>query len=207
MSGQDQAERPLQITRFMPSWLVDNPRDVFLVLGLAAVGLGIGWWRTRRPGYALGLVLVALALLIVLGLWYLVDTDAKQIQYKVKAMTDAVAAGSVDKIFAHVSDQFSLQGRLKKDQFRERVERHIRGNDVTKIEVWRFEPLEISRAERNAVVIFKVKAEGSAFRGYEFFNCKATFVLDPDEQWRLKDFRLYWPQIDPRTGEDLHLPF
>ncbi len=191
----------------MPSWLVDDPTNVLLVLGLVAAGLGIVWWRTRQRAYVIGLLIVGAIIVAVLSLKFLVPTDFKQIVRKTREMADAVADRDVNRIFTHMSDQFMLQDNVKKADFRQRVEGYIKRGDVTGVEVWDFEAVEISRPKRTAVVIFRTKGKGPAFGGFGNFNCKATFVLDSDQEWRMKDFRLYWPHVDPRVGEELQYRF
>jgi hypothetical protein len=190
----------------MPSWLVDDPTTVLAVLGLAGFGVGVAWWLTRRRGYLFG---VAAAVGLMVAVWLLhrfVETDAKRIERVVRAMAAGVPARDADRIFAHISDDFRLRGQTAKADFRRTVEGHLRRGDVTDLAVYAFNPLEIARNKRSATVLFGAKGKGPGFQGYEMYNVKAFFVLDPDGQWRLKDFRLYLPQVDPGTGEEITLP-
>lgn len=188
----------------MPSWLVDDPSVVYLLLGVVALGLVAGWWSSRDRRYLIGLGGVALLFLIVLLVSRLVDTDAKRIKRSLDEMAEGVRARSADRIFAHLSSRFRV-GHLGKPEFRPVVERYLKSGEVTGMKVWDFEPHTIT--SDRATVFFKVKGEGSANFGYEFFNCRAVFVRDPDGQWRLQTFRLYSPQTDPASEESLTFPF
>lgn len=188
----------------MPSWLVDDPSVLYLLLAVAALGLAAGWWSRRDRRFLIGLGAVAVLFLVVLLVSRLVDTDAKRLQRALTAMAEGVNARNVDRIFAHISDRFRL-GSRGKSEFRPVVERYVQTGEVTGMKYWDFEPHEITRDR--ATVFFKVKGAGSANFGYEFFNCRAVFVRDPDGQWRLQTFRLYSPQTDPATEESLTLPF
>jgi hypothetical protein len=190
----------------MPSWIVDDPSTVYLILGISALCLGAAWWQTRKLVFLIGLGSVALVFLIVLLLSKIIDTDHKQIERKLLEMAKGVKDLNAEHIFEHISKDFQL-GSLGKKEFRPIVERYMKTRQVTGMEVWDYSAKEISRPNRTATVFFKVKGKGNATFGYEFFNCQSIFVLDPDDQWRLKSFQLYQPQIDPASGQSLNLPF
>jgi hypothetical protein len=80
-----------------------NPTLVGVLLGLVAFGLAVGWWRSRRVGYAIAGV-VALAILGIV--WFLhvyVDTDAKQIDRIIGAGVEAHNGGDtcLDRIYLY----------------------------------------------------------------------------------------------------------
>jgi hypothetical protein len=185
----------------MLTWLVDDPSVVYLILGVLALVLGALWWLRRRPGYLIGMAVAAglLVLAVLVSFW--VDTDAKQIKRNLDHMAAAVGAHNVDEIFAYISDDFFLDKRLDKAHFKQIAQGYLQGGQVSSLEVWDF--VLVSQAQGTATVTYKAKPKGAVFRGHEVFNCKATFVLDKDGQWRLKDFQLF----DPLNGEALQLPF
>jgi hypothetical protein len=190
----------------MTEWLVDDPSTIYLLLGIVAAGFGIAAWSSRKRVYAIGLG-VALALIaVVWALGFFIDTDLKQIKRKTQAMADAVGRRDIDGIFKHISNDFSFHGRLKKNEFRDKAAGYINRGEVTGFKVWDVRALDISREKKTAIIAFKTKGMGSAFGGYDTFNCKAIFALDPDGEWRMKDFYLYMPHVDPQTGQDLHIP-
>jgi hypothetical protein len=189
------------------SWLIDDPTVLFVVLGIAALVLASSWWMTQKPAYATGLGVTAGLLVVVWLLSTLIDTDAKRIERSIRAMGAAVEANDIDRIFAHVSAQFSVGG-MDRASFREHAQRVLQMHHITGITVWDYEAKEISRENRSATVIFKVKAHGIDEReGVPFYNCRAAFVLDADNQWRMSRFQLFSPTIDPMRGEPLPLPF
>jgi hypothetical protein len=190
----------------MTSWLVDDPSLVYLILGIPAVALAAGWWLTRRRGYLVGLGSVAGLLVLVWLLSHWIDSDVKRIDRSLRAMAAGVEAGNADAVFEHVSKDFHL-GALDKIGFRRWAEGYIRGGQVLGIEIWDVQAKDVSRSRRAGTVVFKVKAKGEMTHGFEFYNCRAQYVLDPDGSWRLKGFRLYPPQTDPDQGEALPLPF
>jgi hypothetical protein len=189
----------------MPSWLVDDASVLYVLLGIVALGLAAGWWFTRQRSYLIGLGVVVLLLVGVWLLGRLIETDAKQIKGKLEAMAAGVEARNPDQIFTHISKDFLYRGRVTKDAFRQKHESDIRNGEVQKIKIWDVDVRNVDRTQRTATVFFKTKAEGMVVRDYQFFNCRATFVLDPDDQWRLKDFQLFPPTTDPGQGEALDL--
>src|SRR5579884_3560629 len=86
------------------------------------------------------------------------------------------------------------------------VQNEIRNGGVSSVKVWDIDIKTLSREQRQATVVFKVKARGSQVMDPGVYNCRAEFVLDPDNQWRLKTFTLFLPQTDPMKGEPLPLP-
>jgi hypothetical protein len=183
---------------------VDDPSVIYLVLGVAALVLAAAWWSRRDRRFLIGIGVVAALFLILFLVSSLVDTDAKRIQRALTAMAEGVNARNADQIFAHISDRFRL-GSRGKQEFRPIVERYLKSGEVTRMKYWDFEPHALARD--TATILFKVKGEGSANFGYEFFNCRAVFVRDPDGRWRLQTFWLYAPQTDPTSEESLTLPF
>jgi hypothetical protein len=190
----------------MPSWIVDDPSLVFLILGISALCLTALWWQTRNRHLLVGLGAIAALFFIVWLLSKLINTDSKQIEGKLQSMAAGVKNSNPEQIFEHISRDFKL-GSLGKDGFRPIVEEYMKSRKVTGMEVWNFSAKDVSRSGKKATVVFKVKGKGTANFGYEFFNCQAVFVLDPDDQWRLQSFQLYPPHIDPASGQSLSLPF
>jgi hypothetical protein len=185
----------------MLNWLVDNATIVCVILGLVAVAFLVALWTTRKRSYAIGLgVSVALIALFLLLTW--VPSDRSQIVGAINEMGRGVRMGNADLIFSHISDKFHL-GSLDKPTFRRAVEGVLQRKEVTDIEVWDFEPPEISRPNRTARIAFMVKPKGP-LGGDAHYRCKATFVLDPDGQWRMQTFQVFNPFVD--SDKPLQIP-
>jgi ketosteroid isomerase-like protein len=209
----------------MPSWLVDDPTTVYLVLGLLALVLGVVWWMNRGEDFgkkkldwvrgliarrltlnqccAMGLTLIGVLALAVLLLGFFVDTDQKRIQRAIREMSDGVKERNVDKIFSHISNQFSLAGRTK-ESFRPMVERHIEHGDITEVAAWGFEEAKFSEDKKEATIEFLIRPKGNMTQAW--YRCLATFVRDPDGQWRLRTFSVFEPQIDPASRRSIYPP-
>jgi hypothetical protein len=187
--------------------LVDEPTTLYVILGLVLFLAGTLWWKTGRKEFflatcgALGLLVLALVLA------HVIVTDAKRINASLLALTAGVDNKNLDATFAHVSNQFRHR-TWDKAEFRRHAKDVLNLYEVQHIAIWDFEPLTIDRDNKTATVIFRASARGlEGARGVPFYNVKAHFVLDPDDQWRLKDFDLYLPTIDPRTNDSIELPF
>jgi hypothetical protein len=190
----------------VPSWIVDDPTLVGVLLGLLAFGLAVGWWRSRRVGYAIAGVVVLAILGIVWFLHVYVDTDAKQIDRTIAAIGAGVQAHNVDQIFGHIAADFQVAG-MDRQGFRNFVSRFLSAHVIQGVQFWDYDPVQLSRQNRRATVTFKVRAWGlEEERGVAFYNCRAIFVLEPDGKWRLQTFLLFMPQIDPMHGEPIPLP-
>jgi hypothetical protein len=191
----------------MPSWLVDDPSLVFILLCTLALVLGVLWWRTRKRPYLLG---AGVAVVLLAGVWLLghfVETDAKQIERKIREMAASVGDRNLDRAFAHISQDFHFgnSGRqFDRQLFRQRAQEFISTHRITEAVVWDFEPGEVSRAQRTGQMAFKVKVRSDLLRGGEHYRCVADFVLDPDGQWRLRSFQLFNPFVE--TNQPFQIP-
>jgi len=117
-----------------------------------------------------------------------------------------VNARNLDQVFKHVANDFQFGG-ANKAEFRKRAEGYLNQGEEAGLRVWDVNVRDLSRPNRSATVVFKVKIQHPQTSGVEFYNCRARFTLDPDGQWRLKGFQLFPPQTDPDTGEALELHF
>jgi hypothetical protein len=179
----------------MLTWLIDNSTLVYTILGAACLGLGLLWWRTKYARYLEG---SALALALIAAVWtlgFFVDTDTRRIVRAVEEMRAGVQGRDVDRIFAQISRHFRFGGS-NFTEFRRRVADVIRSRNVNDVNVWDFEPGEISRTRGTATINFKVKPTGDWGNDARFYRCDAEFVLDPDGQWRMRGFQVFNPFVD-----------
>src|SRR5207248_1850498 len=93
---------------------------------------------------------------------------------------------------------------LDKARFRQFVEQifNHRGQ-VDEIHAWDFDNLHIDRPGKVATLEFKVKPKGQMTGDAAYYLIKATFVLDPDDRWRLKSFEAFNPFVDSDTPMDV----
>jgi hypothetical protein len=133
---------------------------------------------------------IVLAVLAVLaGVYFLLDrlveTRREQITRKLHEMAAAVRARDVDRIFAHFSEQFSVQtraGRRNKADFRSDVEANL--DRITDLVVW-----DVQFPDDSGRVNFRVNPKGPQVDGLQV-TVRSEFVLDPDQQWRLRHFEI-----------------
>src|SRR5262245_39169063 len=99
----------------MPSWLVDDPTVVYLVLGVLAVGLLLALWLKRdkpwRFVWIAGLAAVALLALTVFLLDLFIVTAGEQIVANIQDMRAAVEKRDPAGIMKHVSKDFRWLGK------------------------------------------------------------------------------------------------
>lgn len=185
----------------MPSWLVDDPSFIYMILATLAVVLGVAWWRTKRGKLFVG-ALAALGLIVVVWLiGHFTVTDAKRIQRAVEQMAAAVQRHDLNGVFAHISRDFDYHG-VDRERARVQLEAILQRRDVTEVAVWDFEPESISREQRMARISFLVKPKGNWNSGTHYL-CRAEFVLE-DGQWRMRTFRIFNPFAD--THQEIVVP-
>jgi hypothetical protein len=195
-------------------WLFEGRAAVYVVLAAALVVLLVAWQQSRKRYW----LYAAAAFGVLIGLYFLLDrlveTDREQIVRKVEEMSAGVRERNVERIFAHVSEQFRLNNS-DRAAFRRFAEEAIRRGQVTEVKAWDFQFADDFRAtERRTVrgtaqqvpvarVQFRVKPEGPGLTTAGFL-CRATFVRDPDGQLRLLDFQLFNPLSD--QNQPLQIP-
>jgi hypothetical protein len=179
-------------------WLFEGRTTVYVVLAALTLLLLALAWQTRKRHWLLGAgaVLALAAVYFLLSL--IVETDRKQIEHKLQEMAAGVKDHDPDKVFAHVSEDFRLGGK-DKAKFREFAEPHLRGSGDREVVVWdvRFPPESRSALRggpgTGVLVEFRITPKGFDGRDGLSYPCDATFVRDPDRQWRLKSFRTPLP--------------
>jgi len=91
------------------SWIVDRYEWVLLFLGVAAAGFGYLWYDTRKPRYLLGTGAFVLAMMVVAGLTFLVETDNQRLARNVDEMRDAINAGKVEEAMKHFDNKIKIK--------------------------------------------------------------------------------------------------
>ncbi len=169
--------------------------NLYLLLAVAGLGLGVVWWNTksRKFGLAAAAMLALLACLWVADLF--IDTNDKQIERKLQNMATAVKVHDVDGILAHISDDFHVQA-TDKSALRGKLQDIIRNRNVTEIMIWNYKVEDVSPEKRAANVSFDVKVHGNWNEGLGHYRCEAQFRLDPDNQWRLAEFKIFNPLVE-----------
>jgi hypothetical protein len=183
----------------MPGWFT----PVVVALAVVALIFFVNYWRTRRRKHLAGLG-VSLALIgLVWFIASLIPTDTRAIEKSLLDIVAGIRNRNTDQVFANLSDDFRYRTH-NKSNFRGVVDSHIRAGDAADIEVWDYEPDNISRAEKKAEVHFNVRSSSVTPSGREFFLCKAKFVLEQDGKWRLQSFELFNPFVE--TNRPLDIP-
>ncbi len=169
------------------SWLIDNANVLYILLGLAALGLLTAFWLNRRVKLlAYAAVPVALIVLVWL-LTVFVPTDRKQIEHNVEAMADAVVRKDLPAFFQHVARDFRYK-QMTRDQVGQVIAATVDQYKITEIKVWEFELEDVSRSNGSARGHFKTSVFGKdGLLGVVY--CIARFTLE-DGQWKLRAIEL-----------------
>jgi hypothetical protein len=190
----------------MPTWIVDDPSVAYIIAGVAVLVFVVGWWNTRKTWLAWSAVASVAAIAVIALLSIMVDSDSKRVERSLSDMAAGVENQDLDRIFHHVASTFRA-GSMDREAFRRYADRVLQSRHPHGIIVWDVDATELSRDRKSGAVFFKVKGEGlEESEGVTFYNVRSTFVLEPDGQWRMQDFQLFIPTVDPRHGEPLALP-
>ena len=174
----------------MVEWLDDARPYIFFVLGCVCAGFCYAWWRTRRPRYAIAAGVAAIAIVGFFFLGRFFESDGQQMVRKVQEVAAAVTNQDLVAAFANVSEDFRGHG-MTKDEFKTNCQQRIAHGQVTKVLVWDLAAEDVSRANKTGVVEFRFKVIGNWGESPPNWFARAMFVLDPDGQWRIKNFEIY----------------
>jgi hypothetical protein len=189
----------------MPSWLVEDPTPVYILLAVAVAVLAAAYWNTRKRAYLFG---IAGVLLLAGAVWlidFLVVTEREKLNATVASMGRALRALDTDRVFQHISESFEYGG-MKKAGFQETVRRGIRQFQVQDLQIWNVEIRDLNPEKRTAKVEFNAKAKGNWSGGADYYLVEADFALEPDGQWRMRHFTLHNPFANTRDPIGIPLP-
>jgi hypothetical protein len=166
-------------------WLVDNANLVLLLLVLAALVLGVGWWLTRRGAFVLGLAGVLALAVLVWVLSLLVVTDRKQLVRIVEDVAQKINTKDLAGAFRHFADEVELDiNDLKVKRPRKKLEEMAEDNfkrwKIAGVVVW---DVDVEKVERpDAVVRFYVRAQDQPGT---YARCEAKCRLTGERDWRV----------------------
>lgn len=195
----------------MKRFLAEPPTTVYIVLIVIAAAGVLAWLLFRDPPRSkpggknqgsrrfLFWIIALVAVVAALGLRvadFVLESDREQIHWKLGEMSNGVRERNMTKVFAHISEQFSVQG-MTKGSLRKAAETHQQQGNVSEVKIWDIVVEPIPAGATEAQVRFQFKVEGNWNReGAAFFRCKSKFVRDPDGEWRLKSFEVFPPTGD-----------
>jgi hypothetical protein len=186
----------------MLTYLLEHPYQIYFLLSLAGVLLVLAWWKTRQWKYLIGVIGVAGIYVACAVFTILNETARQQIDRKIHEMATAIAAHDLERAFAHVSDDFSVN-KVNKAMLRRQADHAIRQFGIHDVPVWdvKFpdaEPATLQyqsggewRSAPAEKVAFEFKAKSSPDDAGYWCHCEAVFVREPDNQWRMKNFELF----------------
>jgi hypothetical protein len=191
----------------MFDWLIEDPTTAYLILGVVALGLIALLWITRKKHWLIGVgVVVALAVVVFLLSTFL-TTDGKQIKDAILGMRAGVQKHDAAAVMKHVAKDFQFQS-VDRARFQSHVDNAFKGRLVDDVNVWEFDELKVDRPNKTANITFKAKPspQHSSAEGLEHYLIRATFVLETDNQWRMKTFQVFNPFVETDKPVQVPLP-
>jgi hypothetical protein len=172
------------------NWLADYANVVYILLAIAALGLAVAGWVTRRVKF---FALAAIPIVLIGLFWLLtqfVVSDKQQIERNVQAIADAAVAKDGNALVKHLSRDFNYNG-LPRDKISELVNHTINQSQISEIKLWDWdwdsEKSHISRDKKSASAKFKITVHSAKIDRPVVVLCLTEFVLE-DGQWKLKSF-------------------
>jgi hypothetical protein len=171
----------------MPDWLVEGDVTVLTLLALAGVVSAALWWQSRKRAFGIAAIVIAFLAMTIVLVDRVVESDREQIQRKIGEIAAAISNQNLDAAFAHVSADFR-RGGLDKAGFRKYADGRLRSGFVSDVVVWDIHVLDISRDSRLATAECAFRVHGSFGATPPGAIVRIAFVLDSDNQWRVRDF-------------------
>jgi hypothetical protein len=188
----------------MPTVLSDPSPTLYAVLAIFVAVLAAIWLRNRKRGDLIRLLAGASVLVAVVVIDKLVESPREETARKMREIVAATKEKKADDLMKHLSDSFDWNG-MKKDQFKNMVKgvmgrAEFNGVDIDGLTRGDFETI----GENKVKIGFDAWPTGYGIAEYRYY-CKATFVKDPDGQFRMQSFDLYKKRGDekPVTPEQL----
>lgn len=181
----------------MPTVLSDPSTTLYALVAVMVAVLGAVYVKTRKRGDLIRLVIGVAALAALFIIDRLVESPREEATRKMREMAAASKSKKTEDVFKHVSDSFEYN-RMKKAQFEDMWKSLIarypdfNGIDVDGLGRHDFEPVD----DKKVKVGFDVWPTGYGLPEYRYY-CTATFVKDPDGQFRMQTFELRKKRGDP----------
>ncbi len=202
----------------MPTWLIDPPRSLYIILILGiilpvAAALFFVRPASRRdkvkPGKKFSrraglLALSGLSALLLIGLYTcdsLYESDREQIVRNLREIHDGVDERDLNKVFRHVSERFRY-GSSGKQKLREIATRARDAGTVEKFIVWDVGVVLVEGNPNQANVQFRFKVIGPLIRENQFI-AQSIWERTPAGQWQIVTFHVF-----PATGtsDEFYIP-
>jgi hypothetical protein len=121
-------------------------------------------------------------------------SDRKQLEDNVHAMANAIIAGKMDELFAHVSEDFQYKA-MTREKLHALAQQSIRRNQVREVRISKFEVTELSPSQKVAKTSFRVTVWTEGHGQPYLFTTQADFRLE-GERWKLITMRFYNLLVD-----------
>jgi hypothetical protein len=113
-------------------------------------------------------------------------------------MAAGVRNRNPNQVFAHFAKDFRYRS-LDNSSFQDAASREILRGIVSDVLIVGYDKVEISRSGKKADIEFRVKPIGGVSDNTIFYICRAQFVLEDDDKWRMQTFELYYPLGENRA--------
>ena len=188
----------------MPAVLSDPSPTLYAILAILVAALAANWLRNRKRGDLVRFLAGAAVLVAVVVIDKLVESPREETARNMREIVTATKEKKVDDLMKHLSDSFNWNG-MKKDQFKEMVKGVMSRSEFNGVDIDGLTRGDFETVDDNKVKIgFDAWPTGYGIPDYRYY-CKATFVKDPDGQFRMQTFDLYKKRGDekPVTPEQL----
>jgi hypothetical protein len=146
--------------------------------------------RSQRRRDLILFLVGAGALVTLFAIDHFVESPREETTRKIKEMASASKARNIGDITKHMAESFYYNGR-NKSETRELFNRILENTNFGGVDVTAFSRDEFQEIDdKTAKVRFEVWPTGFGLPEFRY-SCWATFVKEPDGQFRLKTFDLY----------------
>ena len=169
---------------------LEDPRTIWVVLGIAEFILLASWTRGRTRWKLWALIALPVAGVLVGLLDWAVETDYEKVRRSVRTISQAAKDGDADRLIQRISDSYE-SGRFRKKDLAGLVRWGLLQVTVQTL------PPTISFEDDRGIVrqtyLFTSTSRASFHIRNESILWEGTFEQDPDGEWRLRKVMMLQP--------------
>ena len=177
-------------------WLADHASHIYFLIGFVAVLAGMAGVMGKRK--VLWLAVAVLLFALIPAAWLLlrgVSTETTRLEADIEALRKAIVARDQEAVLKHVADDFKYQSKKKtRAKWLDTVEEKMKEYGIDDLRVQRLEIKNVSKADREASVSFRLDARRGAESIYTAECPGWKFTLEGDV-WKLQHVAIRGPKL------------
>jgi hypothetical protein len=190
----------------MPTFLSDPSPTLYAILAIMVLALVALWFRGRKRGDLIRLTAGVAILAAVALIDYFVESPREESTRKTEEIRAATAAKNINDVAKHISESFSYQGK-NKAWLLDKARIAYQYPEFAGVGMSGFSRAEFKTIDSEKIQIgFEAWLNGFPLGNNFRFYVWATYVKDPDGQFRMQTFDLFEGSKRPSVDQKPIVP-